>query len=94
MTLTPKLITYAATEGDTCVILRYAARFQLPNGELHPVIFHGEDLPVLRERAAAWWLKQIELAKQKAGLTEERIIALRAARAKAKAAKAAKAAQS
>jgi hypothetical protein len=83
-----RILTYVGSVSDEHPErYRCAARIMLPDGALHPVIFHGPDKSTVRERATAWWASELEAAKRKHGLTEERIAAIQAGRAKAKAAK-------
>lgn len=55
-----KVITYFGDE-NCPKHLRHAARIILPDGSLHPVVFHGDEPQ--GQRAQEWWDAEVEKAR-------------------------------
>lgn len=55
-----KVITYIGDDSAP-KHLRHAARILLPDGAMHPVVFHGPEPQ--GERAQEWWDAEVEKAR-------------------------------
>lgn len=75
-------VTDEAPEAHRCI-----ARIRHADGSWHPILFTGPTKQAVRDKANAWWDAEVEATKRKHNLTEDRIAAMKAARAAAAAKK-------